>query len=84
MTNYVDPAKNMYNDKKYHISLSKSLVNCSSKSLAIGSYYHYSEPFTAGELIYKNEKNMNELNFEKGQPKSGSEEAIFRVCSLVN
>jgi len=80
LTNFSSPAKNVYNDKKYLSTLSKDTVDCLNKSLAPVSYYHFTEAFGAGELIYQQEKDINQLNFEKGKPKSGLEGIILRIC----
>jgi len=82
LTNFSLPVKNVYNDKKYISTLSNDSVDCSKKSLAQVSYYHFTEAFAAGELIYQQEKDTNQLNFEKAKPKSGLEETIIKICSL--
>jgi len=80
LINFSSPAKNVYNDKKYISTLSKDTVDCSNKSLPQISYYDFTKAFATGELSYQHEKVINQLNFEKGKPKSGLEETILRIC----
>ena len=84
LINSSSPVINAFTNQPYFSSLSKDIVNCSNQSLANIAYYHYSEPFASGKLIYKMERDSKELRFESGRPRSGLEQTILKICSTTN